>query len=44
VVVNGNRDSVLAEIRSRQPAELDCQSLSLEEIFVAAGTLARAKS
>ena len=44
VVVNGNRDSVLAEIRARQPAELDCQSLSLEEIFVAAGTLARAKS
>jgi ABC-2 type transport system ATP-binding protein len=44
VVVNGNRDSVLAEIKSRSPAELDCQSLSLEEIFVAAGTLARAKS
>jgi ABC-2 type transport system ATP-binding protein len=44
VVVNGNRDSVLAEIRARQPAELDCQSLSLEEIFVAAGTLARAKA
>jgi ABC-2 type transport system ATP-binding protein len=44
VLVDGNRESVLAELRARHPAELDCQSLSLEEIFVAAGTLARAKA
>jgi ABC-2 type transport system ATP-binding protein len=44
VLVDGNRESVLAEIRARHPAELDCQSLTLEEIFVAAGTLARAKT
>jgi ABC-2 type transport system ATP-binding protein len=43
VLVNGNRDSVLAELRARQPEELKCQSLSLEEVFVAAGTLARTK-
>jgi ABC-2 type transport system ATP-binding protein len=44
VLVNGNRDSVLEEIRARKPDALDCKSLSLEEIFVAAGTLARAKA
>jgi len=44
VLVDGSRESVLAELRARHPAELDCQSLSLEEIFVAAGTLARAKA
>ena len=44
VLVDGNRDSVLEKVRARQPNELQCQSLTLEEIFVAAGTLARAKA
>jgi ABC-2 type transport system ATP-binding protein len=44
VLVNGNRESVLAELRAKRPEELKCSALSLEELFVAAGTLARAKS
>jgi ABC-2 type transport system ATP-binding protein len=44
VLVNGNRESVMEELRSKHPEELKCQSLSLEEIFVAAGTLARTKA
>jgi ABC-2 type transport system ATP-binding protein len=43
ILVDGNRESVLEELRARHPEELKCQSLSLEEIFVAAGTLAREK-
>jgi ABC-2 type transport system ATP-binding protein len=44
ILVDGNSGSILERIRARQPADLRCQSLSLEEIFVAAGTLARAKA
>jgi ABC-2 type transport system ATP-binding protein len=44
VLVDGNRELVLEQVRARQPNELQCQSLTLEEIFVAAGTLARAKA
>jgi hypothetical protein len=34
---------LLKKLRALQPEELRCNSLSLEEIFVAAGTLAKAK-
>lgn len=44
IVVDGKRESVLEELRAWHPEELKCSSLSLEEIFVAAGTLARAKA
>jgi len=44
ILVDGNRESVLEELRARHPEELNCSSLTLEEIFVAAGTLARAKA
>jgi ABC-2 type transport system ATP-binding protein len=44
VVVDGNRDGVLERLRARKPDDLRCTALSLEEIFVAAGTLARAKA
>jgi hypothetical protein len=44
ILVDGNRESVLEQLRARHPEELKCSSLSLEEIFVAAGTLAREKA
>jgi ABC-2 type transport system ATP-binding protein len=44
ILVDGNRESVLEELRARHPEEIECSSLSLEEIFVAAGTLAREKA
>jgi ABC-2 type transport system ATP-binding protein len=44
IVANGNREQVLAELRARHPEELRCDSLTLEEIFVAAGTFAKGKT
>src|SRR6266850_5381259 len=38
ILANGNREQLLAELRSRNPEDLRCDSLTLEEIFVAAGT------
>lgn len=43
ILADGNSEQLLAMLRARQPEELRCDSLSLEEIFVAAGTLAKAK-
>ncbi len=44
VLVDGDHETVLERLRARQPEELRCTSLSLEEIFVAAGTLGRSKA
>jgi ABC-2 type transport system ATP-binding protein len=44
VLANGNREEIMAELRARQPEELRCDSLTLEEIFVAAGTVAKGKT
>ena len=44
ILANGNRDVLLEKLRACKPEELRCDSLSLEEIFVAAGTLAGVKS
>jgi ABC-2 type transport system ATP-binding protein len=44
ILANGNRDVLLERLRACKPEELRCDSLSLEEIFVAAGTLAGVKS
>ena len=44
ILANGNREEILAELRARQPEELRCDSLTLEEIFVAAGTVAKGKA
>ncbi|EEF59302.1 ABC transporter ATP-binding protein [Pedosphaera parvula] len=44
VLVNGNSEMIVERIRARGPNDLHCQSLSLEEIFVTAGTSARAKA
>ena len=43
ILADGNSAQLMEKLRARQPEELRCQSLSLEEIFVAAGTLAKAR-
>jgi len=44
VLANGNSEQLLAELKSRAPEELRCESLSLEEIFVASDILKKAKT
>jgi ABC-2 type transport system ATP-binding protein len=39
---NGNSEQLLEILRAQNPEELNCESLSLEEIFVASKTLAEA--
>jgi ABC-2 type transport system ATP-binding protein len=41
ILANGNSEQLLNRLRARQPEELRCDSLTLEEIFIAAGTLAK---
>lgn len=43
ILADGNRDRILEKLRAYHPDELRCDALSLEEIFVAAGTLAAVK-
>ncbi|HWH69991.1 MAG TPA: ABC transporter ATP-binding protein [Candidatus Sulfotelmatobacter sp.] len=43
ILANGNSRQLVEQLRTRQPEELRCDSLSLEEIFVAAGTLTKAR-
>ena len=43
ILADGNSKQLVEKLRAQQPEEMSCQSLSLEEIFVAAGTLAKAK-
>ncbi|HEX4120371.1 MAG TPA: ABC transporter ATP-binding protein [Verrucomicrobiae bacterium] len=43
ILADGNRDRLLDKLRACRPEELRCDSLTLEEIFVAAGTLAAVK-
>jgi ABC-2 type transport system ATP-binding protein len=43
ILADGNRERLLEKLRACHPEELRCDSLSLEEIFVAAGTLAAVK-
>lgn len=42
VMANGNSERLLQELRAMNPEELRCDSLTLEEIFVAARVLAKA--
>ncbi len=44
ILANGNSEQLLAELKSHSPEELKCESLSLEEIFVASDVLKKAKS
>ncbi|MDB6056450.1 MAG: Daunorubicin/doxorubicin resistance ATP-binding protein DrrA [Verrucomicrobiales bacterium] len=39
ILANGNSEQLLQTLKSYQPEELTCESLSLEEIFVASKTL-----
>jgi ABC-2 type transport system ATP-binding protein len=43
ILTDGNRDRILERLRACHPEDLRCDSLTLEEIFVAAGTLASVK-
>jgi len=39
ILANGNSEKLMAELQSQNPEELRCESLSLEEIFVASKVL-----
>jgi ABC-2 type transport system ATP-binding protein len=41
ILANGNSERLMAELQARRPEELRCESLSLEEIFVASNALTR---
>jgi ABC-2 type transport system ATP-binding protein len=42
VLANGNSDQLMQLLKSQSPEDLSCESLTLEEIFVASKTLSRA--
>ncbi len=42
ILANGNSERLLAELKSHSPEDLVCESLSLEEIFVASDVLKKA--
>jgi ABC-2 type transport system ATP-binding protein len=44
ILANGNSEKLMAELKSRSPEELRCESLSLEEIFVASDILKKVKA
>jgi len=44
VLANGNSEQLLEKLKSSSPEELRCESLSLEEIFVASDILKKAKA
>src|SRR5450631_1325438 len=44
ILANGNSEKLLAELKAHSPEELRCESLSLEEIFVASDVLKKAKA
>ena len=39
ILANGNSDKIIAELQKQKPEDLRCESLSLEEIFVASKAL-----
>jgi ABC-2 type transport system ATP-binding protein len=44
ILANGNSEQLLADLKSHSPEELRCESLSLEEIFVASDVLKKVKA
>ena len=42
ILTDGNSDQIVERLRARHPEEIKCDSLTLEEIFMAAGALAKA--
>jgi len=43
ILADGNSPQLIEKLRARHPEDLRCESLTLEEIFIAAGTLAKAR-
>ena len=43
ILADGNSKALLEKLRAHHPEELRCDSLTLEEVFVAAATLAKAR-
>jgi ABC-2 type transport system ATP-binding protein len=43
ILADGNSGKILEQLRARNPEDLRCDSLTLEEIFVAAGSLSKVK-
>jgi ABC-2 type transport system ATP-binding protein len=43
ILADGNSEQILEKLKSLRPEELNCESLSLEEIFVASDILKKAK-
>jgi ABC-2 type transport system ATP-binding protein len=41
ILANGNSESIIAELQAQRPEDLRCESLSLEEIFVASKVLTK---
>jgi hypothetical protein len=39
ILADGNSEQLLEKLKSHSPEDLRCESLSLEEIFVASGVL-----
>jgi ABC-2 type transport system ATP-binding protein len=44
ILANGNSEKLIAELKLHSPEELRCESLSLEEIFVASDILKKARA
>ena len=44
IIANGNSDLILEQLKALSPEELHCESLSLEEIFVASDILKKANA
>jgi ABC-2 type transport system ATP-binding protein len=44
ILADGNSEQILEKLKSHSPEELKCESLSLEEIFVASDILKKAKA
>jgi ABC-2 type transport system ATP-binding protein len=44
ILANGNSDALMSILQAQQPEELRCESLSLEEIFVASRSLTRTEA
>jgi len=44
ILADGNSPQLIEKLRARHPEDLRCESLTLEEIFIAAGTLAKSEA
>jgi len=44
ILADGNSGQLMEKLRTLSPEDLRCESLSLEEIFVASGVLKKARA